>query len=87
MADQKRKITIDCKEKATVYQEKERIKTLKMENKKIFERLNETKSLVDNRAPKKPTGFHIEVVEKKKPKRIESLNLVNRLRESERIMH
>ena len=87
-SQQKRKITTQYKEMATLYQEKERIKNLTSDNRKLMDRLLDKKAAVDNRAPKKPAAYHVatSTTETKKAKRIESLNLMTRVRESERIM-
>ena len=86
MAMQKRNMTIQHKEMAAVHQEKERIRTITTENRKIIERLIETKTTIDNKAPKRTNGYNVITSENRKHKRVESLNLVNRLKESERIM-
>ena len=72
---------------AAVHQEKERIRTITNENRKLIERLVETKSSVENSEPRKKAAYHVQAFSSKnKARRIESLNLVNRLKESERIM-
>lgn len=72
---------------SAVYQANERIKTITTENRKLIDRLMVTKAAVDNRAPRKPTGYHVEISPtNKKGQRVESLNLMIRIRESERIM-
>ena len=85
-AESKRKISQLNKEMAAVHQEKERIRTITQENRKLIERLVETKPLLDNKEPRKKAGYHVmSSSSKNKARRIESLNLITRLKESERI--
>lgn len=52
----------------------------------MIEKLVETKSSIDNKAPPKQPAYHVLSEYKKKAKRIESLNLVSRLKENSRIV-
>ena len=71
---------------AALHQEKERIRTITSENKKLIERLVESKSALDNREPLKKAPYHLQTTGNKS-KRVDSLNLVSRLKEHERIMN
>ena len=76
---------MQSRELASIHQDRERIRNITLENKKLIERLVETRVLVDNKTPAKPASYLVKTSPKKKAKRVESMNLVARLRESERI--
>lgn len=71
---------------AAVYEEKERIRQITTANRKLIERLVDSKPGVDNSRPHKAPSYHV-MISEKKAKRVDSLNLVSRLNEHERIVN
>ena len=71
---------------AAVHMEKERIRNITTANRKLIDRLLDIKSDVDNSRPAKQASYHV-MTSEKRAKRVESLNLVTRLKENERIIN